>query len=300
MLDCVIIGGGPAGLTAAIYLSRFRRTFRLIDAGESRAAWIPLSHNHAGFPAGIAGRELLARMADQARQFGADIQSAEVTALERLDDGSFAARLSDGGALRSRTVLLATGVVDIEPDLPDLFHAVQRGLIRHCPICDGYEVKDAAIAVICPAGDPTSEALFLRTYSRRVTILSSCGPLELTARHRRELDEAGVAVVDTRIDQVVLEQDRIARLVLEDGRSLAFDTIYSALGTIPRADLARQLCARRCDDGRVTVDRHQMTSVDGFYAAGDIVEGLNQISVAMGHAAIAATAIHNRLERNWA
>jgi thioredoxin reductase (NADPH) len=207
--------------------------------------------------------------------------------------------LNDGAALRSRTVLLATGVVDIEPDLPDLFHAVQRGLIRHCPICDGYEVTGENIAVLCPAGDPTTEALFLRTYSSRVTIISTCGPLDLTNERRAELDDAGVAVVESRIGQVVIEQDRIAKLVLQDGRELVFDTIYSALGTIPRADLAHQLGARRCDDGRVVVDDHQMTSVEGFYAAGDIVEGLNQISVAMGHAAVAATAIHNRLGRNW-
>ncbi len=299
MLDCAIIGGGPAGLTAAIYLSRFRRTFRIIDANESRAAWIPLSHNHAGFPTGISGRDLLARMTAQARRFGTQIQTAEIETLTRLNDGSFAAQSSDGTELRSRTVLLATGVVDIEPDLPDLFHAVQRGLIRHCPICDGYEVMGENIGVLCPAGDPTAEALFLRTYSRRVTIISTCGPLELTRERRAELDDAGVAVVESPVARVVLEQDRIAKLVLRDGRELGYDTIYSALGTIPRADLARQLGARRCDDGRVIVDDHQMTSVEGFYAAGDVVEGLNQISVAMGHAAIAATAIHNRLGRNW-
>lgn len=299
MLDCAIIGGGPAGLTAAIYLSRFRRTCRIIDANESRAAWIPLSHNHSGFPDGISGRDLLARMTAQARQFGTEIQTAEVKTLTRLDDGSFTAQLNDGTALRSRTVLLATGVVDIEPELPDLFHAVQRGLIRHCPICDGYEVIGENIAVLCPAGDPTTEALFLRTYSNRVTIISSCGALDVTRERRAELDDAKVALVESPIARVVLEQERIAKLVLQDGRELEFDTIYSALGTIPRADLARQLGARRCDDGRVIVGDHQMTSVDGFYAAGDIVEGLNQISVAMGEAAIAATAIHNRLGRNW-
>ena len=89
MLDCLVVGGGPAGLTAAIYLARFRRNFRVIDAGDSRASWIPLSHNHAGFPDGISGDALLARMRAQAERYGAVIERGEVSRLERLDGGGF-------------------------------------------------------------------------------------------------------------------------------------------------------------------------------------------------------------------
>src|ERR1700730_4951062 len=121
ILDCVVVGGGPAGLTAAIYLARFRLRFVVIDAGDSRAALIPKSHNHAGFPDGIAGPELLARMASQAKKYGAAIEQGTVTAIAREGD-AFAAAV-DGETLRARTVIFAAGVVDIEPALPNLERA---------------------------------------------------------------------------------------------------------------------------------------------------------------------------------
>src|SRR5688500_8938070 len=95
MLDCLVVGGGPAGLTAAIYLARFRRSFRVIDAGDSRASWIPLSHNHAGFPDGISGNALLARMRAQAERYGTVIEGGEVGRLERLEGGGFAASVGE-------------------------------------------------------------------------------------------------------------------------------------------------------------------------------------------------------------
>ncbi|MBN4668407.1 NAD(P)/FAD-dependent oxidoreductase, partial [Pandoraea nosoerga] len=143
-LDCLVIGGGPAGLTAAIYLGRFRRNFVVADAGASRALWIPKSHNHAGFPEGVTGSELVGRMRSQAVKYGARIVSGTVSELEHLPDGTFEATL-EGTQVSAQTVLLATGVIDKEPALPNLFDAVQKGLIRHCGICDGYEVIDHKI-----------------------------------------------------------------------------------------------------------------------------------------------------------
>ena len=108
-LDCLIIGGGPAGLTAAIYLARFRLDIRVIDAGDSRASWIPCSHNHAGYPDGINGKELLRLMREQAQKYGAKIETGRVTRLERCQDGLFSAEWGSGPQ-RSRSVLLATGL----------------------------------------------------------------------------------------------------------------------------------------------------------------------------------------------
>lgn len=292
-LDCLIVGGGPAGLTAALYLARFRRRFVLFDAGASRADWIPLSHNHAGFPDGIAGPELRRRMRAQAERYGADMRPGDVSRLERTGDG-FRATVG-GTAHEARFVLLATGVIDEEPKLPNLYDAVRRGLIRHCPICDAYEVIDRKVAVIGHGTGGLGEAAFLRHYTADLTLLTLGAPMDPDLDDYRRMAEKGLKLVEQPVAEVIIEQDRIARLRLADGRMLSFDTIYSALGCAPRNDLARALGARLDEDGRLLVDDHQESSVRGCFAAGDIVRGLNQISVAMGQAAVAATSIHNRL-----
>lgn len=184
-LDCLVIGGGPAGLTAAIYLGRFRRNFVVADAGASRALWIPKSHNHAGFPEGVTGSELVGRMRSQAVKYGARIVSGTVSELEHLPDGTFEATL-EGTQVSAQTVLLATGVIDKEPALPNLFDAVQKGLIRHCGICDGYEVIDHKIAVIGHGETGLGEALFLRTYTADITLFSLGEPLRLDSAQRQK------------------------------------------------------------------------------------------------------------------
>lgn len=293
-LDAVIVGGGPAGLTAAIYLARFRRKFVLVDDGASRMGWIPITHNHPGFPDGIAGPELLSRMRAQAGSFGAKIVNGQVERVEAITDG-FRLLLKGGGTLQARFLVLATGVVDREPDLPDLFGAVQRGLLRICPICDAYEVIDQRVAVVGRGAHAAREALFLRHYSDRVSLLLLGEPDDLDAACRAELTVNGVDVLETAISAVVIEQNRIVALDFADGEQRAFDVLYSALGMTSRSDLAVQLGAALAADGRLQVDEHQLTTVPRLYAAGDVVRGLNQISIAQGEGAIAATDIHNRL-----
>ncbi|HYH23681.1 MAG TPA: NAD(P)/FAD-dependent oxidoreductase [Azospirillum sp.] len=296
-LDSVIVGGGPAGLTAAIYLARYRRRFVVLDAGASRTSWIPRSHNHAGFPDGVTGTELLARMRAQAERYGAVIERAVVAAVQRCADpaeGAFEVHTEDGRTHRARTAVMATGVIDVEPVLPNLYQAVQRGLIRHCPICDGYEVIDHRVGVIGHGADAVGEALWLRTYSPDVTMLTLGVPMDLTGAERRRMAEAGVRAVEEPVVEVHTEAGRITALTTAAGERLVFDTLYSALGAVPRVDPARPLGVTLGSTGRFTVGEHQQTNVDGLYAIGDVVEGLNQISVAMGHAALAATSIHRR------
>ena len=208
-----------------------------------------------------------------------------------LVDGGFIASLN-GRDLKVRAVLLATGVVDHHPDLPGVERAIQRALVRICPICDGYEAQGKAVAIIGRDDMGVREAAFLRTYSDRVTLIHVGPPGELT--EREALTRLGVTLVETPIDNVELEGDRVTALCW-GGRKAAFDLVYSALGTSPNASLAESLNARTGDDGRMIVDDHQLTSVPGLYAAGDVVRGLNQIAVAAAEAAVAATAIHNAL-----
>jgi len=147
-IDCLVIGAGPAGLATAIYLARFRRRFEVIDDGNSRAAWIPVSHNLAGFTNGISGKNLLSRMRSHAKKYGAAITRGSIVKLAKETGGWFVATGADGRVIRASTVMLATGVIDDEPALPQLRQAVRRGLIRHRRICDGYEVIDNKVGVI--------------------------------------------------------------------------------------------------------------------------------------------------------
>jgi thioredoxin reductase (NADPH) len=294
MLDCLIVGGGPAGLTAAIYLARYRRATRLVDCRESRAALIPESHNYPGFR-GIGGPELLRRLRDQALRHGAVLEEGRVTALERSANGDFLARCGNN-EFRAKCIVLATGLVDERPPIDGFGDSVYAGAVRFCPICDGYEAMDRRIGVLGEVAAAGKKALFLRTYSRDVVVFSTDDECAVPPDTFDALREAGVEVVG-RPARVERMDDRVS-VIGHDGTHHDLDVLYPALGCTVRSELATALGARCNDIGNVRVDEHQQTSVDGLYGAGDVVTDLHQLSVAVGHAAIAATAIHNRLARN--
>ncbi len=207
--------------------------------------------------------------------------------------------LADGSELRAATVILATGVVENEPDLPDCIGAVKRGLIRICPICDGLETVGKAVGVVGDSDHAAAEALFLRTYSDDVTLILVGETPTLSPDRAKALAEVNVEVVLLPIDQVRIEEGVIRALGVGGGER-RFDTLYSAFGTTPQTQLAVQVGAERDETGRLVTGDHSETSVRGLFAAGDLVRGLNQIAVATGEAALAATAIHNRLPRQVA
>jgi thioredoxin reductase (NADPH) len=298
-LDCLIVGAGPAGLIAAIYLARFRRNIRIIDAGSSRASLIPMSHNYPGFPDGISGDELLARLRSQVSRYGVSITAGVVDRIGKQDDGSFIGSYGTD-SVKARTVVLATGVIDIEPELPKLTEAIKQGYIRHCPICDGYEVIDRKVAVIGYGKILVKEALFIHHFTADLTLLSSGRETGLSDLDRKIMSENKIRIIEEPIAEVNIEGGRISALRAESGVIYHFDTVYSALGARVRSDLARELGADCDEQGDLLVDHKRLqTSVPGLYAAGDVVNGLNQISVAAGHAAIVATAIHHSLSRNF-
>jgi len=284
-LDCLVIGGGPAGLTAAIYLARYHRSVVVFDSGNSRAGLIPVSHNYPGFPDGISGKGLLAALAAQAGEYSVKIVAATITSLTRTSRG-FRASYSDR-VVEARYVLLASGIVDKHPRMDGLDRAVADGLVRYCPVCDAYEATDKKIAVFGAGADAANKAKFLRGYSAAVTWLRPAN--EPVANMEAD---AGIEVIDG-----VCELKRSGREIyaLANGKIHRFDIVYPALGCDVRSAIATELGAATAESGCLNVDEHQRTTVEGLYAAGDVVSDLHQISVATSHAAIAATHIHKSL-----
>ncbi|GEP12398.1 NAD(P)/FAD-dependent oxidoreductase [Methylobacterium gnaphalii] len=194
-------------------------------------------------------------------------------------------------------MLLATGADDVEPDLPDLPDAIRRGLVRYCPICDGYEARGKPIAVIGHGERGLGEAVFVaRTYSRNVTLLTLGQSMELDAGERERVGKHGIKVVYEPVIELGVEDGRITMLRTAGGEEHRFEVLYSALGLKLRSELALGLGARHDETGALVVDEHNRTTVPGLYAAGGVVRGLDQVVVAMGHGAVAATDIHNRCE----
>jgi thioredoxin reductase (NADPH) len=292
-LDCLIVGGGPAGLTAAIYLARFRRNVLLVDDGLSRARLIPETHNYPGF-IGISGPDLLASLREQAERNGARLREGRVEELRKAD-GAFVARMGNR-EIHTKRLLLATGIIDESPGLPGLKDAIYRGALRYCPICDGFEAADQRIGVLGPLRTAAGKAEFLRTYSRDVVLLPTDEPAK-SSEEARSLAQAGITL-EERVVDVERTGEKIAA-VFADGRRFPVDVLYPALGCDVRSQLATALGARCTGIGNLHVDDKQRTSVEGLFAAGDVVTDLHQISVATGHAAVAATAIHNSLPRNF-
>lgn len=295
--DCLVIGGGPAGLTAAIYLARFHLKLKVIDEGRSRAGWIPCTRNVPGFTDGISGKELLGRMREQAEKYGASVETGRVSRLERAD-GGFEAEWGSGTAT-ARTILLATGVKNRRPDMDEELHdaALARGLIRYCPICDGYEVTDKKVGVIGSGSHGVAEAVFLRGYTADVTLIAPGETHDLRSEDRERLEAHGIRTVDGPSRGVAAHDECI---VVETAEGhYTFDSVYPALGSDTHNELAGQIGVKlNAETGCIAVDDHQRTNIAGAYAAGDVVIGLDQISHAMGEGGVAATTIRNDMAQN--
>jgi thioredoxin reductase (NADPH) len=278
---------------AAIYLARFQRMVTLIDAGASRAALIPKSHNFPAFAEGIAGKELLVRMRRQVADLGVTMIDSSVQTAS-YQDNNFIAHYGNGQA-RAPKMILATGIVDKQPQIDGWETAVEDGLLRYCPVCDAYEARQKKLAVIGKLRHAVGKALFLRSYTTDVTLIGL--DRQSNQRQTELLREAGVKIGGPLLH--IRRNNGLIRVTLVDGTSDDFDAIYPAMGAEVRSDLAITLGAAHTDSGLLKVDDKQQTTVEGLYGIGDVVSDLHQVSVALGHAAVAACHIHNSLPPDY-
>ena len=292
-LDSLIVGGGAGGLTAAIYLARFRRNALVLDSGQSRLSLIPTSHNYPGFPQGVHGPELLELLTTQALHYGASIAQKVVTQITSVDDDLFKISVADS-VVYARTIVLAMGATDIKPNIAGFNEALQSAALRYCPVCDGFEAIGKKVAVLGSGTHGVKESLFIRHYATDLTLISPVTRTETTLQQINELESHGVKVLDTDVTALLCENGGIS-VHLANGTVEIFEILYSALGLTANSSLAVSIGLEMDDDGQIKIDEHMQTSTKGIYAVGDVARGLNQICVASGQAAIAATAIHNTL-----
>lgn len=284
--DAIVVGAGPAGLTAATYLRRFHRSCLIVDSGASRARRIPQSHNCPGFPYGVSGVELLERMKRQATDVGVRFQTDWVEKIIERDERFIVSGRE--GRWRARAVILASGMQDKLPAVSWIEDAIACGAVRLCAICDAYEASDLRIGVYGPSAAIGPHARFLRGYSEQVFVIPcEAGPMPAAE------DLSGLTCLPGG-GELVFDG---AHCGYRDpaGATTPLDTVYPYLGSVTTAPLAASAGAQLSAANEILVDAHQMTRVRGLYAIGDVVSGLNQISVAVGHAAIAATHVHNDL-----
>jgi thioredoxin reductase (NADPH) len=302
--DTLIIGGGPGGLAAAIYLRRFTRDVALVDKRRSRLRLIPVSHNYPGFPDGVPGYQLLDNLQCQLERYGGSVKPGEIASL-RLEDGLFVAEYvpddapdAEPSEIRALTVVLATGVADGGLPIENWREAVAGGAVRLCPVCDGFDVIDKKIAVATAETNPVGHAIFMRAFSADVTLFERGSPSMLSDEDRRQLEAANVRYIDSPLKGVTMNAAMKPVLHTEDGEEYGCDVFYPMLGESARSELAAGLGAKTAQCQELVVDSFQCTTVPGLYAIGDVVQGLNQIAVAAGQAAVAATRIHSTLP--WA
>lgn len=234
-------------------------------------------------------------MTDHAQRYGAVIDVGRVVSVCRESD-VYRATLDNGTAFDARGVILATGVETRLADLDEGDHmtAVRDGVLRYCPICDGFEHRDERIAVLGSDLHGAAEAMFLRQFSRHVTLIPKW-QVSLTDRQRAELADSDIIVVEGRIDRLAADVNEIFVHLRGEPHPRRFDILYPAFGSVPRSELAASLGAAADEHGCLPFGAFSDGLLPGLYAAGDVVAGLDQISVAIGQGAMAATRLHNWL-----
>jgi len=291
--DVVIVGGGPAGLSAALVLGRCRRRVLVFDHGRPRNAATRSVHGLITRD-GIGPFELLRLAREELRPYGVKILGAKIVSARRRADG-FEVTAVDGSRHRSRRLLLATGVRDHVPDIPGI-DALYGTSVHHCPYCDGWESREKAIAVHGRGDHGAGLALSLKTWSDDV-VLCTDGPARLREARRRQLRDNGIDVLTDRIERLEGEGGMLRRIIFAGGGTVDRDVLFFSAGQDQSADLAVQLGCRLTRKGAIWTNRKEGTGVPGLYVVGDASRDVQMVVIAAAEGATAAVALNTELQR---
>jgi thioredoxin reductase len=286
--DVVVIGGGAAGLSAALVLARARRTVAVVDAGAPRNA--PAAHMH-GFLSrdGLPPQDLLAVGRDEVTSYGGTLIDGSVAAATRCADGGFEVRLDDGSVLAARRVLVATGLHDVLPDIPGVRERWGRDLL-HCPYCHGYEVRDQPLGVLGGTTEAVQHAQLVRQWSSDVVLFPHTDTP--TAHQREQLAAREIRVVEGTVQRLLVEDDQLTGVELEHGRVVRRTAVFVRPRFVPSTDLLVSLGCDLDDDGWVRTDAVGRTTVPGVSVAGNVANPRAQVITAAGEGSSAAIALN--------
>lgn len=288
------IGGGSAGLSAALTLARARRSVIVIDAGQPRNAPAAAAHGLLG-QEGVNPLALLATGRQEAAAYGARILPAAVTAVEGDADSGFTIHLAEADPVRAGQILIVTGVRDEIPDLDGLAERWGRDVV-HCPYCHGWEIQDQRIALLATGPMSALQALLFGQWSERMSFIAN--GLEFPAEQLEQLAAVGITVIEARASGIEVADDRLAAVLLDDGARLELDALALPTLTTARLDGLAGLGLETETNAMgtaVTADAAGHTSVPGVWAAGNVVNPGMQVSESAAHGARVAMTINTEL-----
>lgn len=291
--DVAIVGGGPAGLSASLWLARYLHSVIVIDSGDPRN-WETRGINGFLGSQGIKSPELRAKGRADAKSFGVEFIDEEVCKVQNTNGEHFVLTLSKGGTIEANRLLLSIGIKDVWPDIPGLSDCY--GETAHvCPDCDGYETRGRKTVVVGSGRKAVGMALALTTWTEKIVICTNGEPADMEAKHLEKLKALNIPVLEEKVNKISSENGEIRCMNLDGGMQLDCDRLYFAIGQYPADDLGAQLKCKRDDLGLIEIDDRNRTSVMNVFAAGDIVGGPQLAIAAAAEGAIAALAIHASL-----
>lgn len=294
MYDCIIVGGGPAGLSAALLLGRCCRRVLVCDASEPRNRWARAVNGFFSRD-GVPPLELLSLAREQLAPYETvEFRQVCVDDAERAEEG-FEVRLAGGELVRSRTLLLATGVVDDVPDIEGFAELYGRN-VHHCPYCDGWEYRDRPVAVYGRGDAAYGLALGLTVWTREL-VLCTDGPSGLDEERRLELEELGIALREEPVVRLAVDDARLAAVVLAGGDRVACDGLFFSTGQRQASPLPAKFGCHFTSKGAVATRKRERTQVPGLYVAGDASKNSQLVSIAVAEGAEAAFEINQELQR---
>ena len=291
--DVAIVGGGPAGLSAALWLARYLHKVVVVDSGDPRN-WETRGINGFLGHQGIRSPELRAIGREEGAKFGVEFLSGVVDTADNETGELFSIQLRDETVIEARRILLAIGIRDVWPAIPGLGDCYGE-TVHVCPDCDGYESRDKKTVVIGRGRKAVGMALALTTWTKQIVICSNGQAPDIPQKLLDQLKAQNIPVLDQSITCVLSKDREIRGIELEGGMSLDCERLYFAIGQFPSDDLGAQLGCKRDELGRLVIDARNHTSVKNVYAAGDIAAGVQLAIVAAASGAVAASAIHHSL-----